>query len=102
MARHSDARGVARNERTPMITATQGRTFVNLLTKDQYLTTYAHAGANIDNLPRKNTRTFLMIPALDATVVATQSEFKSTYGKKLYKCEHLSRQQFNERFVTAA
>lgn len=76
------------------------RIFVNLLTRDQYLWVYRFAGAAPDNVPGKHTQTFLCVPAEAVTIVVTKSHHKSTYGKALYSCEHLTREQFNAKYVT--
>ncbi len=56
--------------------------FINLLTRDQVLHVYGVKA------PARNTEISVgLLDGMKATIV--ESQFKSTYGKKLYRCEHL-------------
>jgi hypothetical protein len=63
--------------------------FVNLLTKNQVLSTYAFAGVTRDNIPGKKADLYLRIPGAKVTLHISKTNLKSAYRKVLYACEHV-------------
>ena len=65
-------------------------TFTNLLLKDQVVKVYHFAGMTTAQLPRKGMKTVLSVPEPNKCLIEIfQHEHKSTYGKRLYRCEHV-------------
>ncbi len=63
--------------------------FVNLLTKEQVLTTYAYAGVTRENIPGKRDDLYLKVASERVIIHITKTDLKSTYKNKvLYRCEH--------------
>jgi hypothetical protein len=70
-------------------------TFSNLLTADQVITTYQFAGMTEDLIPRKGRKT-LLVPTGKVYFSIAWDSRKSTYGKRLFLCEHLENAEVSE------
>lgn len=62
--------------------------FRNLLTKKQVAWVYSFAGMTLELVPGKGKATRLDVPSENATIVIQPSQHRSTYGERLYLCEH--------------
>jgi hypothetical protein len=60
----------------------------NLLTAKQVVIVYSFAGMTKDMLPKKSTATILT-PVGNVYFRITKSEFKSTYGERLFRVEQI-------------
>lgn len=62
--------------------------FRNLLTKKQVAWVYSFAGMTLELIPGKGKATRLDVPSESVTIVIQPSDHRSTYGERLYLCEH--------------
>jgi hypothetical protein len=62
--------------------------FRNLLLKEQAVQCYRFAGLTEELVPRKGQVARLDVPTQRLLITIQLSEHRSTYGKRLYLCEH--------------
>jgi hypothetical protein len=60
----------------------------NLLTKKQVAWAYSFAGMTLELIPGKGKVTRLEVPSQRLLILVQPSEHRSTYGERLYLCEH--------------
>jgi len=67
--------------------------FIHTLTKDQVL----HVYAGLTEVPKNDGKVVFPIPSEAVSIHITVAPHKSTYGKTLYRCEHIPTTERQQR-----